>query len=300
MNNRKAVFLLTLVVLTWGVNWTVTKIIVSQMPPIWTTAIRAAIAAAALFLFQAATRTLIMPGRRDLPAILVVSVFHMVLFAMGMAIGLQYISVGRSVVLGYTTPLWVAPCAWLFLREPMPRLKVLGVVLGLLGLLVLLNPAALDWNDRNALFGNALLLLAAVAWAVSILCVKAFTWYHTPFQLVPWQNLVAAVLMTVLAFGFEGPLDVTPTWNLTIAMAYNALISTAFGFWAITVVNTHFSATTTSLALLATPVVGIVSSLLMIGEGIDLPLIIAGAMILAGIGIGTVNWSQVGKRRHAR
>lgn len=295
MTTRKAVLLLTLTILVWGVNWTVTKILVTHMPPIWTTAIRAAVASAALFLFQGFGGGIIAPGRRDLPAILVVSVLHMTLFAMGMAIGLQYISVGRSVVLGYTTPLWVAPCAWLFLREPMPRLKVLGVVLGLLGLAVLLNPAALDWNDSDALFGNGLLLFAAVSWAVAILCIKVVTWHHTPLQLASWQNLVAAVIMTAAALLFEGPLEVVLTWELTFAMAYNALVATAFGVWAVTAANTHFSATTMSLALLATPVVGIVSSLLMLGEGIDPPLVIAGSMILFGIVLGTVDWS--GKRR---
>jgi drug/metabolite transporter (DMT)-like permease len=31
--------------------------------------------------------------------------------------GLKYVPVGRSIVLSYTTPLWVAPRAWLLLKE---------------------------------------------------------------------------------------------------------------------------------------------------------------------------------------
>jgi drug/metabolite transporter (DMT)-like permease len=228
--------------------------------------------------------------------ICIVSVFHMVLFAVFMAIGLQHISVGRSVVLGYTTPLWVAPAAWLFLKEAMPLRKIAGIAIGLCGLAVLLNPFALDWNDTPALVGNGLLLIAAMSWAVAILSIKALAWHSTPYQLAPWQNGLAALLMIGLAWGIEGDLEVTPTWPLAIAMAYNALLSTAFGFWAITTVNRHFSATTTSLALLATPVVGIVSSLIMLGESIDLPLVIAGMMILLGIGMGV---TAVGPRPRA-
>lgn len=223
--------------------------------------------------------------------ICVVSVFHMVFFAVCMAVGLQHISVGRSVVLGYTTPLWVAPCAWLLLGEPMPARKILGIVIGLCGLGILMNPLALDWSDGQALTGNGLLLLAAMAWAVSILGIKALTWHSTPYQLAPWQNLLAAALMAGFATAIEGSLDVTPTWPLATAMAYNALVATAFGFWAITTVNAHFSATTTSLGLLATPVVGIVSSLFMLGESIDLPLVIAGSLILLGIGIGVISFT---------
>ncbi|SBW09524.1 conserved membrane hypothetical protein [uncultured delta proteobacterium] len=291
LTGRSVAVLLAAVVLAWGVNWTVTKIIVSMMPPIWATAVRAAIATVALLALQTAGRTLIIPKMRDLPAVCIVAIFHMVLFAVLMAIGLQYISVGRSVVLAYTTPLWVAPFSRLFLKEPMPPVKVLGILIGLAGLAVLLNPMALDWNDRHALIGSGILLCAALSWAVSIVCVRAITWHSTPFQLVPWQNLLAALIMTGVALAVEGPLHITPTWELSVAMAYNALVATAFGFWAITVVNTYYSATTTSLALLATPIVGAVSSLIMIGEAIDLPLVVAGAMILLGIAFGTMGKS---------
>ncbi len=289
MGNRKTAVLLVSVVLIWGINWTVTKIIVSAIPPIWATALRATIAVSALFLFQCITRTLIVPKMRDLPVLCVVAVFHMVLFSVFMAAGLQYISVGRSIVLGYTTPLWVGPAAWLFLREAMPARKIAGIVIGLLGLVVLMNPLTPDWGNSRALTGSGLLLLSALSWAVSILCVRAFTWYSTPFQLSPWQNLLAATLMIPLAFFWEGPLDFAPTPALIAALAYSGLIATAYGFWAMNVVNRHFTATTTSLALLATPVAGIASSLVMLGEAVDLPLIVAGSMILGGIALGAVN-----------
>lgn len=292
MRHRNVVFLLVSVVMVWGVNWTVTKIIVSAIPPIWATAIRAVIATFALFILQGVTRTLVIPKVRDLPLLCVVAIFHMVLFAVFMAAGLQYISVGRSIVLGYTTPLWVAPAAWLLLGEAMPARKIVGIVIGLLGLVLLMNPSSLDWSDSQALTGNGLLLLAAGSWAVSILCIKVFTWHSSPFQLSPWQNLLAAAVMIPLAFFWEGALDFTLTPTLATALAYSGLIATAFGFWAMNVVNTHFTATTTSLALLATPVVGITSSLVMLGESVDPSLVVAGGMILGGITIGVV---KVGK-----
>ncbi|CAK7041993.1 MAG: hypothetical protein DELT_02865 [Desulfovibrio sp.] len=240
MGDRKVAALLVSVVLVWGVNWTVTKIIVSAIPPVWATAIRALIAVVALFLFQSVARTLVIPKRRDLPTLCVVALFHMVLFAVFMAVGLQHISVGRSIVLGYTTPLWVAPVAWLLLGEAMPARKIGGIIIGLLGLVVLMNPLTLDWSDTQALTGNGLLLLAAASWAASILCVRAFTWHSTPFQLSPWQNLLAAALMIPLALYWEGPLNFTLTPSLAVALAYivvasmlpQLLISPLAGVWA--------------------------------------------------------------------
>ena len=54
-----------------------------------------------------------------------------------------------------------------------------------------------------------------------------------------------------------------------------------------TVVGRSVPATTTSLGILATPVVGIASSVAVLGEQVDQALLIAAALIIVGIGIGT-------------
>ncbi len=286
---RHGTFLLFIaVIIIWGVNWTVTKLIVQTVPPIWATALRSAIAAAALLVIQLATRQFVIPKRGDISIILVVSLLHMIAFGTLMAVGLQYVSVGRSVVLGYTTPLWVTPAAWLLLREPMPPTRLIGVLLGICGLLVLFNPLALDWSDTRALTGNGLLLLASLLWAASILFVRAHTWVSTPFQLVFWQNLLATVVLSLAALALEGPLSFTPTPTLLVQFAYSGLLATAFGFWSVTVINKTLPAVMTSLCLLAVPVVGILSALIMIGEPLDLPLLAASGLILGGIALGAV------------
>jgi drug/metabolite transporter (DMT)-like permease len=58
-----------------------------------------------------------------------------------------------------------------------------------------------------------------------------------------------------------------------------------------TVVGRSVPATTTSLGILATPIVGIGSSAAFLGEQVDQALLIAAAMIIVGIGIGTFSRS---------
>src|SRR6185369_1825127 len=108
------------------------------------------------------------------------------------------VPVGRSIVLAYTTPLWVTPGAAIFLGERLSPRRAAGVALGLLGLVVLFNPFAFDWNDGNAVLGNLLLLLAALMWAASILHIRGHRWHSTPFQLAPWQALLAAILLLAM------------------------------------------------------------------------------------------------------
>ncbi len=112
-----AIALFAVVVSTWGVNWVVTKIIVQSVSPLWATALRSAIAAVVLLALLLARGQFIVPRRGDLPVVAAIGLLHMVAFSALVAFGLKFVPVGRSIVLGYTTPLWVAPGAWLLLER---------------------------------------------------------------------------------------------------------------------------------------------------------------------------------------
>ena len=130
LSRRAALLLFAVVVVTWGSTWAVTKFIVESVPPLWASAIRSAIASLALLALLLARGQFALPRRGDVPVVLTVAILHMGAFAVLTAFGLQLVPMGRSIVLGYTTPLWVAPAAWLLLGEPMTRLRLTGVGLG--------------------------------------------------------------------------------------------------------------------------------------------------------------------------
>lgn len=278
--------LLVVVVLAWGLNWVVMKIVVQELSPLWAVAIRTAIAVAVLIPAVALTGQLVLPTRADLPLVLVVSLLHMTAFAALMAAGLKYLPAGRAIVLGYTTPLWVTPAAWIFLREPVPRLRLVGLGLGLVGLLVLFEPSRFDWRSTKAVAGNGLILLSALCWSTTIVYTRAHRWRHTPFQLILWQTLLSVAVLTGLALAVEGRPTLTLSTPAILALVYNGAIGTALGFWAMMIVNKELPATMVSLGVLATPVVGLLFSAFMLHEQVDAPLAIASLLITAGIAIG--------------
>ena len=296
LSRRAALLLFAVAIVTWGLNWTVTKTLVHSVSPLWTTAIRSAIATAALFVLLLARGDLILPRRGDVPVILSVALLHMGAFSALVAFGIQFVPVGRSIVLGYSTPLWVAPAAWLFLSEPLSRSRLAGIGLGLAGLATLFNPLAFDWSDRNALIGNGLILLAAVCWAANILYVRAHTWISSPFQLVFWQALLATCVLSTLALSIEGIPRIV--WSPALAGTFlYAGCGAALAHGAMVMVNRSLPAVTTSLGLLATPVVGVATSVIFLGEPVGISLILAMAMILGGIAIGTIPYGKAAADR---
>ena len=106
---RAAVVLLIVTVLAWGLGWPVNKVILQSLSPLWTVALRSAIATIALFLIALGTGRLALPQRNDLPILCSIALLHMVGYSVLVALGLQLVPTGRSVVLAYTTPIWLAP-----------------------------------------------------------------------------------------------------------------------------------------------------------------------------------------------
>ncbi|MCR6480880.1 DMT family transporter [Variovorax sp. ZS18.2.2] len=288
MRPRQALWLLAAVALAWGINWPIGKATLAYLPPVWTVALRSTLGALALLVLCLLSRRLVLPRRADVPVILSVGVLHMTVFSVLCSIGLQHVSAGRSVVLAYTTPLWVVPGAWLLLGETPTRWRLLGIAVGLVGLLLIFNPLTFDWHDRRAVIGNAIVLLAALCWAASILYVRAHKWVTPPFELVFWQALLASLLLLPMAWALEGVPRIAWSFELGALLLYGGLFGIALAYWAVTMVNRALPATTTSLGLLGVPVIGIVCSALALGETVGATLLGAMALILGGIALGMV------------
>lgn len=283
-----AAFLL-LTVLGWGLTWPINKLILQSLSPFWLAAIRSAIAALALLVVLLPRRALVVPPRSDLPVLLSITLLHMVGFAVLASIGLQLVPVGRSVVLAYTTPLWVMPGAALFLGERLTLRRIGGVALGLVGLGVLFNPFAFDWSDRNSVLGHALLLVAALLWAASMLHNRGHKWTSTPFQLLPWETFLATALLFAIALVIEPHFSVQWNARLIVLLLATAVIGVVIPYWAIASAARNLSAGAVSLGMLGAPIVSILAATLGLGEPLEPAVWIAIVCVLGGVAMGTTS-----------
>ena len=276
-------------VLIWGLNWPIIKMAVHFMPPIWFVVARMVLGSSCLFVILLATGRLAKPTKADWPVIWSVSLFQMYAFMTLTTIGIQFIPAGRSAILAYTSPLWVLPAAILFLRERLTRWKLAGMIAGLAGLIVLLNPASIDWSDGNQLIGNGLLLVGAMAWAITILHTRRHAWHLSPLQLAPIQMALLILPMAGIAWLVEGPFHADWNWQLIWMLLYNGPLATSFAFWASVSLQRALPSSTISLSYLAVPAWGLTASTLWLGEPLPISLIFGGVLIFLGvaaIGVG--------------
>lgn len=283
---RQALLLFVIVVLVWGGNWTALKLSLEYITPLWLTTIRLIIGSLSMFgVLLLMGQRIRLPGRRDVPVLVSVGLLQMAAFLSLCNLGLMDVPPGRSAVLAFTSPLWVVPGAVWFLGERLTRQKVLGLVLGFCGLLLMFDPETFPWSKPGAISGNGLLLLAALTWALGILHVRSHRWQATPLELTPWQMLIAVVPTAILSIAFEGWPKIPPAPALVPLLIYVGPLALGFGFWAAVTVMRDLPAITTSIGFLGVPASGLIFAALILGERVPFTDLGGFALIAAGVGL---------------
>ncbi len=287
--------LLICLALTWGIHWPVAKIGLRDLPPFTYGALRVAIALAVIVAVLAARRGLRLPDRHDVPIVLSVGIGQMAAGIAAMNFALPLISAGRSSILVYTMPLWVALIQLPLLRAGGAGRQVGGLILGLVGIALLLNPQSVDWQSSGQMLGSAALLVSAVLWAATTIHLRHHVWRGTPLDLMPWQLLIAVVPLAIAALVLEAGRQIHWEPSAIVAILYSGLLATALAFWLSQSISRSLSPLATTMGFLAVPVVGLASSWVLLGEPLTLLDLAGAATTFLGIVVVSIS-SSAGDR----
>jgi drug/metabolite transporter (DMT)-like permease len=270
-------------IILFGLSWPIIKIGLEASTPLWFAAARATLSATTAFILLACLRRLAWPHRADWPIVLSVGALQLSCFFAFSNLGMQSLPAGRSSVLAYTATLWIVPLS-LLIGEKVGWRAVGGVLLGVVGIVVLVDPTRFDWNDRAIIWGHLWLLLAGFTWAIAIVHIRRHRWKLTPLDVLPWQMSVAAILLWTLALLAEpaGRLEIDSK-KLWMAQLYIGGFAGPIATWAAVSVGRALPPVVGSMAMLGVPMLSIASSVMLLGETITLPLALGTTLVIAGI-----------------
>ena len=281
---RAGFFLLVALTLFWGTNWPAMKIVLGELSP-WGFRFLCLLPAGVVLLAIARFSGLgLRVPRREIGPLLLCATFAITGWHMLTAYGVSLIPAGRAVIIAFTMPLWAALMAVPLLGEPLTRRKVLGLGLGLVGLACLVGPDALALQTSP--LGTGLVLMAAFSWGLGSLLFKRFTWTTPTVALAGWQLIAGSVPIVLGTLWTEGLPDPRALSNEALfALTYTVAFPIIFCHWAWFKLVSIFPAAIAAIGTLAIPVVGVLSSALILGETIGLPEVAALLLVCAGLAV---------------
>ena len=278
---RSTWLLLAALTFGWGFNWPTMKLALAEIP-VWSfRGVSVVLGAAGLFAIARIGSLALLPPRDQWGRVALTALFNVTLWNVLIGYGLKLLPAGRSVILAYTMPLWVVLLSGLVLGEPLTRRRIAGIALGMGGMLLLIVHEL--GAMQAAPLGTALVIAAALSWAVGTVLLKRFPTRMPTASFTGWQLLLGGIPIVLGALILDRS-DWHPISPVAwFAVAYNVVIAFVLCYWAWYKLVATASAGVSAIGTLLIPVVGVFSSMLVLGERPSLAEYAALALVIGAL-----------------
>lgn len=172
----------------------------------------------------------------------------------------------------FTTPVWVAVLAVLFLGEKMNVGRVVALVLGIAGILVILRPG---FNDVGP--GTWMMVATAFGFAIANACTKGLTRTDSVLTVLLWMSMLQGLMAVVGAsFDWTAPTVDEIPWLIVIGvtgLGAHYSLAKALTLADVSLVN--------PVDFLRLPLIAVVG-FLAYGEGVDVLVLVGAGIIFVG------------------
>jgi drug/metabolite transporter (DMT)-like permease len=272
--------------LIWGSTWLFIKLGLADLPPITFAGIRFVIAFLILASLVFARRARWPRTRGEWTLIAVSGALQFGLNYGLVFWGEQHISSGLAAVLQSTFPAFGLVIAHFYLaHERLTTVKVMGVLLGVLGVAVIFSDQ-LSIAGKMALLGSMALVLSAFFGSYSNVLVKAYGGKIDPQVLAAGQMIFGFVPLLAIGIPTEGnPLRYHWSAMAVVSLLYLVVVGSVLAFALFYWLMRHMDVTHTMLIALVTPVVAVVLGMIVLHEKLNWRLFAGGACIIAGLAL---------------
>ena len=248
----------------------------------------------ALIMGSLTARKPLIPRRKAVPKIVMLSLFQTILQYTFFYIGLaRSTGMKSSVITASNVFLSILVASLIFRTEKLTFRKILGCAAGFSGV-VLINLSGIGGGFR--LTGEGFVFLSALSYAFSAALIKRFSAEEDPVMLSGWQFIIGGAFMTVLGLVLGGRIGTVDLRGAAM-LVYLAIVSAAaFSIWG--TLLKHNPVSMISVFGFMNPVFGVILSFLLLSERSEAgPLRVVAALGLVALGIVIVNYTPKIMRR---
>ncbi|ABQ55927.1 O-acetylserine/cysteine exporter [Legionella pneumophila serogroup 1] len=266
-----------LVVFVWGINFIFVKLSLEEFSPLLLCAVRFLLASvpAVFFIKPPAVPFKIIAGYG-----LIMFALQFALLFIGLRVGM---TPGVASLLMQVQVFFSMFFAIIFLGEQPQVGQIIGALIAFIGIGVV----ALHFDHNVSLMGFLCILAAAASWGIGNLITKKIHSVNL-IAVIVWSSFVACLPMFILSLVFEGPESFVTayehmTWKGIFSVLYIVYISTWVGYGVWNWLISRYPVGMVVPFTLLVPVVGILSSVFILGEPFYLWKLVAGLLVISGL-----------------
>lgn len=273
----------------WGINWPIMKFIIAEIPPLTFRGFCLLLGGLGILAIARSSGLSLKIPKGYAHKIIWVSIFNIIGWNVLATYGLSMLPAGRSALLGYTMPIWAVLLSIWVLRDQFTARVGIALMLGTGGVLALISESLVSWFSgplKHALMvGAMLMILAAWCWAIGTVLMKRWQIPINTVVLTGWLLLLASIPVLIAAFLIDGIPHQLPSTLAMWGVVYNVLVAFMFCYWAWVRLVSLVPVSVSSLSSLITPLVGVISGILLLGEQPGWPEVIATLLILGAVAV---------------
>ncbi|MFP7201842.1 DMT family transporter [Lysinibacillus halotolerans] len=278
--------LLTLLIVIWGVSWPIYKNGVSFMPPLLFAGVRAFIGGIILF-FIAWQNRRFLQFRKNWQYYVISATLNIVLYLGIQTVGLIYLPGGLFSVLVYFQPVLLGILAWLFLGEGMTITKIIGLIIGFIGILLV---SIEGLTIHLSIIGVSLALATALVWASGVVYVKKNKEKVDPYWMVVMQLVIGGAFLLTAGFIVEDVQLISWNGELISSIIWGSTAGMAIAQFLYYKLINEGEASKVGAFTFIVPIISVIISAIFLDETITINLFFG--MILVGTSIYLVNYQR--------
>lgn len=253
----------------WSLAFPVAKLAVADCPPLIMLVFRFLLAGLVMLALAGFRPGEFALTRRDLVAFAIIGIANNALFLGLGYIGLRTVSAGLGTLVISANPVLTAVLAALFLGERLTWRKVAGLVLGVGGVLYIVEHRLTGGAGHDSADGLIFTFLSLLSIVGGTILYKKLAPQGGMMIGNAVQNIAGGLVLTPFAFTTESIADIVPGWRLVATVGYLTLLGSIVGYLLWQYLIRTMGATAASAYHFIMPPLGVLFSWMLLGEHVS-------------------------------